>query len=460
MRASGWIGLSFAGGVLLGIQVLNSPRPQSTPGVEAHAENGGGNDRGSVVKGGPAVGIAKRETDDSQGLENQSLEQQIARMERMEERLKNGSRTELLLFLKTLQRFSFEQLNALRGGLESSKKADRVRGHLAEAMASKDAVLAWQQGTEKKDFSLAHAGLGEIAALDYTAALRSYFEQPEEIRRSVTMPIPERGRKPAGDLEAAWRLVVEQGKTVDVVKLGEPDPNGKAAQFLRLLVPLAAARARSGAEAFEQARSTLLELAALKTDGKPGEAKTRVYSEMYNVISMFQRQLGDEAGGEFVAALKPQERMALNYYEEASRVLRTSGMDAAVEMMLKAEHLHQVSSAFTQIWDRWRAEDGEGARRALEALPGGTAREGVYMGLRILVMSFAESRGADYFTRNVTERLEGFSNEFKMGFYEYALGRSGRWANTHPLQIDALDLPPQLKEQLRKKTAPVRLPDK
>jgi hypothetical protein len=82
------------------------------------------------------------------------------------------------------------------------------------------------------------------------------------------------------------------------------------------------------------------------------------------------------------------------------------------------------------------------------------------MGLRILVMSFAESRGADYFTRNVTERLEGFSDEFKMGFYEYALGRSGRWANTHPLQIDALDLPPQLKEQLRKKTAPVRLPDK
>lgn len=44
--------------------------------------------------------------------------------------------------------------------------------------------------------------------------------------------------------------------------------------------------------------------------------------------------------------------MALNYHKEAGRVLRTNGMEAGGEMMLKAEYPHQVSSAFIEIWDR------------------------------------------------------------------------------------------------------------
>lgn len=82
MRAFVWLGFPFAGGAILGMQALNPPGTCRTAGIAASSGKvlGGG----SVLNGESAVGVARPQTDQSPALENQSLEQQIARMERME----------------------------------------------------------------------------------------------------------------------------------------------------------------------------------------------------------------------------------------------------------------------------------------------------------------------------------------------------------------------------------------
>jgi hypothetical protein len=303
---------------------------------------------------------------------------------------------------------------------------------------------------------LVKAALREIKSTDYAGAMRAFFEARSQnagfLGLSEVLNLAP-GERPAGDLEEARRVFVEN---IRQLKLQE------ISQLVTVWVSLEGARTGSAAGVLETLRSQVSELAAQKRDG-PHTPQQWQQMSMNSVLPALQRYFGDGLDSGFVSALNAEELEAFDFGREAERRMRREGLHKAVEWM-RGENGRPLAEAFSQIWGPWLAENPEAARSWLESVPPGANRDGIFEGLfQVAMRHGAQDAGRTDLEAlfsgteiggRLVEHAAGLSDGLRVDFLAYA---QKRVLSRGLPPVEQLHLSPAQVEEFRQKTAAVPL---